>query len=200
MTIIRVLGLFSIAAAVSCRGGKSSSVQPAVDGAGAAWLAAPQVPLALAAPPGARLAAHFHATGAQIYECRISAQGAPAWSLKAPDATLFDERGTEMGSHGAGPSWSLKDGSRVTARKVAQADAPRASAIHWLLLEVTSAPGVGVLSSATHVQRVATVGGKTPPDGCLGATLDSEVRVRYSAEYYFYAGGRPGADAAATDH
>lgn len=33
------------------------------------------------------------ATGFQIYVCRSDADGKPAWTLKAPDAELFDEQG-----------------------------------------------------------------------------------------------------------
>ena len=64
---------------------------------------------------------------------------------------------------------------------------------------MTSTSGTGVLSTASYVQRVGTARGAMPPDGCLGATLNSEVRVDYAAEYYFYAGDRraTGPDAAA---
>jgi len=174
---------------------KAGSTPP---GDAAGWLTAPQVPAPIAAPSDAKLLAHFHATGAQVYVCRLSPQGAPAWTLKAPDATLFDAGGNDVGSHGGGPSWSLKDGSRVSARKVAQVNAPDSAAIPWLLLQVTSATGNGLLSSATHVHRVQTARGMTPVGGCLGATMDSEVRIDYAAEYYFYsAGAAPPPDAAA---
>jgi hypothetical protein len=58
---------------------------------------------------------------------------------------------------------------------------------------VISAAGTGALSKASYVQRVATTRGAIPPDGCLGATLHSEVRVDYTAEYFFYTGDRPAA-------
>jgi hypothetical protein len=186
-----VMALFLLGSVGACRarqlsGGAGSS------GGAVAWLAVPEVPPALAPPRGARPLAHFHAVGAQLYVCKISAQGALGWSLEAPDAKLFDAGGTEAGRHGAGPTWSLNDGSVVTAKKIAQADAPRGNDIPWLLLEVTSAAGTGVLSTATYVQRIGTARGAMPPDGCLGANLDSEVRVDYSAEYFFYAGARGG--------
>ena len=184
-----MLALASFGPPGACKTPEPSGGAGLSDSAGA-WLALPQVPPALASPPGTHLAAHFHAKGAQVYVCKMSPQGAPAWSLKAPDARLFDAGGTAVGSHGAGPTWSINDGSLVTAKKIAQVDAPRADAIPWLLLEVTSTTGNGALSSVTYVHRVGTARGKTPPDGCLGATLDSEVRVDYSAEYYFYVGGR----------
>jgi hypothetical protein len=193
-----VLALSSLGAMGACRSRQPSGGAGSSAGA-VAWLAMPEVPPALEPPPGAHLAAHVHASGAQIFVCKISAEGALGWSLEAPDARLFDAGGTEVGSHGAGPTWLLKDGSRVTASKIAQADAPRRGDIPWLLLEVTSTSGTGVLSAASYVQRVGTARGTVPPDGCLGANLGSEVRVDYSAEYFFYAGDRraTGPDAAA---
>jgi hypothetical protein len=158
----------------------------------AGWLSVPEVPPAIAPPAGARLVAHFHAIGAQIYACRVSPAGPLVWSFEAPQASLFDASGKEVGSHGAGPTWSTRDGSRITAKKVAQVNAKAAGAVPWLLLETTSATGSGTLSTVTYVQRVGTARGTAPPDGCLGATLGNEVRVDYAAEYYFYAGGRTG--------
>jgi Protein of unknown function (DUF3455) len=190
--LIVALTLLSLGSPWACRSRAPSSGSSARESQGAAvpWLTVPEVPSALAPPAGARLVAHFHAAGAQVYACKVSPQGSLAWSLKAPDARLFDATGAEVGSHGAGPSWSVRDGSRATAKKLAQIDAPRANAVPWLLLEVTSTAGNGVLSPATYVQRVGTSRGQAPGDGCLGATLGSEVAIDYAAEYYFYAGGR----------
>ncbi len=66
-------------------------------------------------------------------------------------------------------------------------DGPDANAIPWLLLTAKSASGVGVLSHTASVQRVQTVGGKAPADGCSQAEAGKEARVPYSANYYFYA-------------
>jgi len=44
--------------------------------------------------------------------------------------------------------------------------------------------GPGVLNGVTFVQRVNTVGGKAPAAG--GTVIGQEVRVAYSAEYFFY--------------
>ena len=189
----RILALLcltlGLSAACRSRGPAGAPAGGPPIGIPADWLTAPQVPPAIAPPGGSRVTAHFHATGFQIYGCKVSPEGGTAWSLNAPDAKLFDAAGKQVGSHDAGPSWSTSDGSRVTAKQLAQVDAPRANAIPWLLLEVTATAGTGRIASATHVQRVGTERGKTPPDGCMGATLDSEVRVDYSAEYYFYATG-----------
>lgn len=188
-----MLALFMcVGSSAACRSrspsGSAATGMSAGDAAG--WLSAPDVPAAITPPAGARLVAHLHAVGAQIYACRVSPAGPLVWTLQSPQASLFDATGREVGSHSAGPTWSTVDGSRVTAKKIAQVDAPAGHAIPWLLLEATSVTGSGLLSSVTHVQRIATARGTAPPDGCLGATLGNEVRVDYTAEYYFYTGGR----------
>ena len=78
----------------------------------------------------AKVLAYFHAVGAQVYTCaKTAGTESYAWTLQKPDATLFDQKGEAVGTHGAGPTWTLKDGSSVVAKKVAQADAPAADAV-----------------------------------------------------------------------
>jgi len=149
------------------------------------------VPASIGAPEGAKVAARFHAVGAQVYVCGAvtPSPGAPptyAWTLKSPDATLQDESGAAVGMHGAGPSWTSKDGSSVTGEKVAQANAPDAEAIPWLLVRTTATSGQGVFSKVTYIQRVHTKGGKAPAAGCDAGTVGTEYRADYSADYYFY--------------
>ena len=102
------------------------------------------------------------ATGFQIYVCRPGADGKPAWTLKAPDAELFDEQGKSIGKHFGGPTWQLNDGSQITGKMAAKADAPDPKAIPWLLVTVTGHSGSGKLSGVTSIQRVNTVGGLAP--------------------------------------
>jgi len=48
-----------------------------------------------------------HAKGYQIYQCRLQ-DGQHHWQLKGPDATLFNEQGTLVGSHFiGGPSGAI---------------------------------------------------------------------------------------------
>jgi Protein of unknown function (DUF3455) len=148
----------------------------------------PKVPTALAVPAGAKLVARFHATGAQVYACS-GAGGQFSWVLVRPDATLADASGAVTGTHGAGPSWKLWDGSVVYGKKLAQAAAPDAGAVPWLLLGATSMTGSGQLTGVTFVQRVATKGGIAPATGCDATHGGSEVRANYSADYYFFTGG-----------
>jgi hypothetical protein len=108
--------------------------------------------------------------GVQIYACQ-NAQ----WAFQAPEATLFDSAGKEIGTHGAGPVWTFRDGRSVKGQVVARSDAPNAGDIPWLLLK-----GEG---SFQYIRRSDTRAGVAPKGACeAGRTL----RVDYSAEYTFY--------------
>ena len=128
-----------------------------------------------------------HATGFQIYVCRPDANGKPSWTLKAPEAELFDEQGKVIGKHFGGPTWQLNDGSQITGKMVAKVDAPDPGAIPWLLVTVTGHSGSGKLSGVTSIQRVNTVGGLAPTTECSESSGEVEFKSSYSADYYFYA-------------
>jgi len=147
---------------------------------------AQQVPQQLQPPANEKLLLQVHAKGDQVYTCKGDA-GQFAWALKAPDAQLFDKDGKPFGKHFAGPSWEANDGSRVLGKAVANAPSPDAGSIPWLLVNIVSHEGSGVLSSATSIQRINTKGGKAPATGCDAANAGKELRVPYSADYLFYA-------------
>lgn len=128
----------------------------------------------------------LRAVGVQIYICQKDSEGKPAWVLKAPEAELYDHLGQRTGRHSAGPAWKHADGSEVTAKLVTRVDAPEPQAIPWLLLSAAGHSGNGVLSRVTTIQRVHTRGGQPPPD-CQLSDLDTETRVEYAADYYFFA-------------
>jgi hypothetical protein len=153
--------------------------------------AVPTVPTAIAAPVGAKLVRRFHAVGSQIYVCDVApGQTAKfAWTLKAPDAVLSDASGSVAGKHGAGPSWTSKDGSSVTGKKAAEVAAPAPDAIPWLLVRGISNTGNGVFSKVTFIQRLNTKGGKAPASGCDAGTAKAEKRIDYTADYVFFEGG-----------
>lgn len=145
-----------------------------------------EVPPQIQAPANEQLLFRVHAKGDQVYTCKGDA--APfAWTLKAPDAQLFDKDGKSFGKHFAGPSWEANDGSRVTGKAVANAPSPDADSIPWLLVNIVGHDGSGVLSRATTIQRINTKGGKAPSSGCDSAHAGQEVRLPYSADYLFYA-------------
>ncbi len=149
--------------------------------------APPDVPDAIQVPAGEEVVLYTHATGSQIYTCQAGADGKFSWTLKAPEAELRDRKDKIIGQHSAGPSWKLKDGSEVTGKAVAHVDSLDAESIPWLLVNVVSHAGNGLLSSVTTIQRVHTHGGKPPAEGCDAQHVNAETKSSYSADYYFYA-------------
>jgi hypothetical protein len=138
-----------------------------------------------APPAGATRLLEVAGEGVQIYSCDASG-GGYAWTFRAPDAALFDGAGRQVGSHGAGPRWTLADGSSVVGEKTAEAPAPEPRAIPWLLLRVKSHEGAGQLAAAAWVRRARTVGGAAPQGGCDAAHAGETARMRYSAVYEFW--------------
>jgi hypothetical protein len=146
------------------------------------------IPEPIRAPTGEKLVLRAHAMGAQIYLCQPGADGKAQWTLKAPEADLTDDTGSLVGHHVAGPVWQYADGSEVTGKAVARVDSPDSHSIPWLLLEAVGHTGDGVLGSVSHIQRIYTRGGQAPADdGCDASRTNDEVRIPYSADYYFYA-------------
>ena len=158
-------------------------------GAASSAVKTDDIPAPLRVPANAVLTLRAHAVGVQIYQCRADKDDAAriAWSLKEPEADLFDHAGNKIGKHYAGPTWEATDGSRVSGEVVARANSPEQNAVAWLLLSAKSASGNGVFGRVRFIQRLRTVGGNAPPDGCNQASAGAEVRVGYSAEYRFYA-------------
>jgi hypothetical protein len=147
---------------------------------------AQQVPEALQPPANEQQVLQLHAKGDQVYSCKVDGPQ-PGWTLKAPDAQLFDKDGKVFGKHFAGPSWQASDGSRVAGKAAANAPSPEADSIPWLLVKVVSREGEGVLARVTSVQRINTKGGKAPASGCDAEHAGQEMRVAYSADYVFFA-------------
>ncbi len=159
--------------------------------AGCADLTAAQpaaIPDALKVPEGQTLTLKTQASGVQIYQCKVAKDDATRfeWALKAPEANLVDDLGNAIGKHYAGPSWEAIDGSKVVGELKARDNGPDPAAIPWLLLAAKSNSGSGIFSSVTYVQRLYTVAGKAPADGCDAGHVDAELRVHYKAAYYFY--------------
>ena len=143
-------------------------------------IAQTSLPQAIAAP-GETAILVLHAEGAQVYECKGGADGTLAWVFREPIATLVSN-GKTVGRHYAGPSWEYGDGSAVVGQVTGTAPGSVAMDIPWLKLGVTSRRGSGVLSPATTVQRINTVGGKLNGACYKPGTYES---VPYSADYVF---------------
>lgn len=151
----------------------------------------PDVPEKIKAPAGEEVVLQAHASGSQIYVCQAVAGGAFAWTLKAPQADLYDQQGAIIGQHSAGPTWKDNDGSEVKGKAVAHVDSPEPDSIPWLLVTAISHSGVGVLSRVTSIQRIHTKGGAPPAAAdCNASKQSSEAKTGYTADYYFYAPAR----------
>jgi hypothetical protein len=134
----------------------------------------------LQVPEGNKVAFHAYAEGVQIY--RWNGTG---WVFVAPEALLYAgaEEDDPVAIHYAGPTWESASGSTVVG-KVLERCTPDPDAIPWLLLEAVSSEGPGIFDGVTFIQRVNTAGGKAPADP--GDFVGEEVRVPYTAEYFFY--------------
>lgn len=142
---------------------------------------------ALRPPVGEKALFSLAARGVQIYTCRESTGPRRfAWTLRAPGATLYDDREVPQARHYAGPTWEAADGSRIVGELRAQADAPLPESLPWLLLAVRSHEGDGRFTPVTSIQRVDTLGGVAPDEGCDAAHQGTEVQVLYTARYVFY--------------
>ncbi len=144
----------------------------------------------IAAPSGSKLAMKVPAVGVQIYRCTRT-DGKLGWTFVSPEADLFDERGKLIGKHGAGPFWEMFDGSKVIGAVAQREDSTRPGAIAHLLLTTTSTGGAGsnpgTVANIKHIQRVNTLGGAAPANGCaVNGDIDRQARVYYSADYHFY--------------
>jgi hypothetical protein len=144
---------------------------------------------AIAAPVGERMIDRIAANGVQVYECRAKAGDASGaeWAFVAPEAELRDAQGAGAGKHYAGPHWEALDGSRIVGTVRARAEAPHAGAIPWLLLSTKSVGGEGRFSKVTSVQRVNTLGGSAPVQGCDVSSIGAKQRVPYTADYVLFA-------------
>jgi hypothetical protein len=149
-------------------------------------LSKPEVPAKLSPPEGEKVILQAHAIGFQVYACQAAADQKLAWTLKAPEAELFDANGKSIGKHHAGPTWIHMDGSEVVGKLAAKEDSPAAGAIPWLLLAAVSHSGNGILTNVTSIQRIHTEGGQPPASGCDTSHTGTETKSKYSADYYFY--------------
>src|SRR5664279_5158719 len=57
---------------------------------------------ALSPPPGSNLLLETHADGVQVYVCTQTDKGL-VWVFDGPSASLFNDRGRQIGVHGKGP-------------------------------------------------------------------------------------------------
>ncbi len=143
----------------------------------------------VAPPQGSTLLLEVTADGVQIYVCE--AKGSLfQWTFTAPEANLFDKEGRQIGTHFAGPTWKMADGSAIVGEVIAKADAPEKGAIQWLLLRAKAHEGQGILGEVAFIRRTDTKGGVAPTAGCDAGHVSEQVRIRYSAIYQFFSAAK----------
>lgn len=149
----------------------------------------PVTPATLAPPADQNIKKILHAAGVQRYRCDALASGGYGWTFVEPDADLFLNC-YQVGTHYIGPTWEYKDGTIITATKIASANAPEAlTSIPWLLLQVNghSGPTLGAFADVNYVQRLSTGGGIAPlPSACDATTVGTFANAPYTADYVFY--------------
>jgi hypothetical protein len=145
-----------------------------------------QQPEATLPPATAQARLILAAVGVQIYKC--SAQDNKfAWIFQEPQADLLDPKtGQLMGSHSAGPTWTLSDGSSVTGKLIQQSHTGDATNIPWLLLEAHPGGTSGALSNIAYVRRSDTQGGMSSSSTCDAEHFNDTIKVTYHATYTFY--------------
>jgi hypothetical protein len=137
----------------------------------------------LPCPDNSSIVLALVADGVQIYESKPNSAGGFQWSLKAPKADLKSSAGEILGKHGAGPSWTLNDGSTIVGALPPVKNAAAPAGIPWLLVAVKSKSGSGALNQVDYVMRVATEGGVAPVEP--PKTADETVEIKYHAVYLF---------------
>jgi hypothetical protein len=139
-------------------------------------------------PPSAQVRLTVNGLGVQIYRCTPQANNTFQWVFQAPEAKLLDRSTNEqLGTHGAGPTWTWNDGSSITGKVIQTNPSPTPGAIPWLLLETKpNSETTGVLTGITMVRRSETQAGTAPSYGCDLERVNTYIRVPYAAVYTFY--------------
>lgn len=145
-----------------------------------------EIELPANAPAGNSRVATYYAEGVQKYKSQAKA-GAPGtyeWVFVAPKADLFDISNRKVGTHGAGPYWTLSvlDSIFAQAFTPAKTAAPDVNSIPWLqLMPKTGKTPSGIFANVAYIQRIATTGGKAP--ATAPTNLSDTVDVFYTAIY-----------------
>jgi hypothetical protein len=177
-----LLGSFVCLSGLGC---STTDVWPLRRPQSVAWNVDPSIPVLAKAPQGHVLLGHAIGRGVQVYTCQDDRSGGREWVLSGVDADLLDDDGNQIGRHytSGGPTWEFTRGGKVVAQRLVTV--PQRDAAPWLLLGVTSKDGGGTLGHADYVQRLHTSGG-LPPATCDSSDAGRQIRVQYTADYYFY--------------
>lgn len=122
--------------------------------------------------------------GAQIYRCTQQPNGTFAFAQNNVAAVLSEAIRHSFVTPEAGPpQWIAPDGSAVTGKLVTKT--PNGTAIPELVLDATqSGANTGLLSGASQILRLNTLGGAAPTGAC-DPQQTPFAKVRYQADYLF---------------
>lgn len=188
--VFSVIGLGSVLGGCSAQPGASETAEEtlgqATEALDVAEVCPAGVPATLLPPANETIKSKVNAVGVQTYMCSSNKDGAFVWTFVAPQANLFNDDGKMIGTHFIGPTWQGNDGSSVVGKKLT-AFAADPSAVPWLLLTAVShGTESGRFDDVSSIQRLSTVGGNAPADGCDQAHAGALANIPYSAEYVFY--------------
>jgi hypothetical protein len=134
--------------------------------------------------------ATLYAEGVQKYKAQVKAGSTPVtyeWVFVAPQADLYDANNKKVGTHGAGPYWTLSAADSVFAQAFTPAKtspSDEAATIDWLLLMTKQGKTpTGLFANVDYIQRIATKGGKAPATSPVSAA--ETINVPYTAIYRF---------------
>lgn len=147
------------------------------------------LPDSIKVPDGHKVALETTGVGEITYECRdkANAAGQTEWTFVGPKAVLNDRSGKPVGTYFGPPAtWQANDGSKITGTQLAVAPSS-AGNLPYQLVKANPAEGKGAMSGVSYVQRVALQGGVAPSIECTAANKGKQERVKYQADYIFWA-------------
>lgn len=155
-----------------------------------AWNVDARIPAIIRPPGGHVLLGHVIGRGVETFTLQADPNNPShtAWvPTRDEGGDLLDEDGNVVGHHESN-SWAMRDGGQVSADPIATV--PQSNGSSWMLLQAASHEGGGLMGSAEFVQQLHIVGG--PPIALAHvATVGTQFRAEYSADYYFYGAVAP---------
>jgi hypothetical protein len=124
--------------------------------------------------------------GEQIYRCTKQTDGTYAFTQEGVKATLVDgikHSFVNPGPQGP-PQWVARDGSAVTGKAVTKTPNGEGNIPELVLDATQSGAAGGLLSGATQILRLNTIGGVAPAGAC-DPKAKPIAKVPYRADYVF---------------